>query len=410
MPNMTRTIANTTTAKQERPTTNMMVNATESPTTSAWSHVKMNRLAFFLLLQTAFYMEPAEPIFANHSHDAIPVTFIPNERWKNQRHSMLRRRPTRTSQQVAAPFETSTSTIIDRPQESVTNVLPLTNNSKDDDPWSWNTVQECVDLWELTPEETLKLHCLQTKLADIDHPKNTPYEAVRFLKEYKGDVDQAEEKFRNMIQWRQENHVDTMIESYRPPKLFDYYPAGVLEGVDYDGDPIHVERTGAADSYGLYEKYGRDEMFQHAIWLREIQSRGKWQENYKAKQGHPVKQFTVIMDMDGLNRKQHLNPSVLRVGQEVSRFVQDNYPAYTKRIIIIRSPAIFKLAFMAFKPFLDESIRERIIIAPNNEYCLEVLAKYMDLRVLPPAICPEYGRGRAVEEFEDVIWEGGKIL
>jgi len=125
-----------------------------------------------------------------------------------------------------------------------------------------------------------------------------------------------------MIEWRKEAGADTMLEDYSTSPLFDYFPAGILKGVDLEGDPVHVERTGAADSLSLLNRHGRDEFIKYGIWLRETQSHGEWTKEYELEHGHPVKQFTILMDMKGLNRRQLAFP-LISVGQHISRIIQD---------------------------------------------------------------------------------------
>ena len=295
------------------------------------------------------------------------------------------------------PIASTSVATLERPQEDTT-----TTTSK----WSLQNLQGAATLWDLTPEETTNLQTLRDNLEDIAHPKNDPYEVARFLKEY-GDVAVVERNFRKMISWRLKNEVDTLLQQGRP-EIQSYFPAGVLEGVDHDGDPIHLERTGVADTSAVLRHFGYDAMYEHAIWLREAQSNAdtEWQKNYERTQGHKVKQFTIIMDMAGLSRK-NMSPILLTLGQEVSRMVQDNYSGFTKRIIFLRSPAIFRFAFNTFKPFIDDNMKERIVFANGENYCSE-LEKYLDTSVLPKEVCPENGQGRSVQEF-NTRWEGGPM-
>ena len=284
---------------------------------------------------------------------------------------------------------------LERPQDNTTTSR-----------WSSQHIQGAATLWELSPEETASLQTLRDNLEDIKHPKNDPYEVARFLKEY-GDVSVVERNFRKMVSWRLKNEVDTLLQQGRP-EIQSYFPAGVLEGVDHDGDPIHLERTGVADTSAILRHFGYDAMYEHAIWLREAQSNAdtEWQKNYERTQGHKVKQFTIIMDMAGLSRK-NMSPILLTLGQEVSRMVQDNYSGFTKRIIFLRSPAIFRFAFNTFKPFIDDNMKERIVFANGDNYCDE-LEKYLDTSVLPKEVCPENGQGQSVHEF-NTRWEGGPM-
>lgn len=271
--------------------------------------------------------------------------------------------------------------------------------------WAPEQIEECSELWNLTVEEKEKLMQLRDQITDVDHWKNDPFELVRFLKEFKFHLKTTEQKFRASIEWRIKNNADTILEDYQPPVLFNYFPMGVLEGADKDGDPIYIERSGVADTLALLQRFGRDEMIKQAIWGRELMSRGPWQRDWPH-HNHRIRSFTAILDLKGLNRS-HLSPSLVPVGQEVTRLVQDNYPGIGKKILIIRAPYLFRFVWSIFKHFVDPHVKDLMEIATDKE-SEAVLAKYMDLNVLPNEIIPSQGAGRAIRGYE-TIWEGGPL-
>jgi hypothetical protein len=268
------------------------------------------------------------------------------------------------------------------PTSSVSTTTSTTTSSTtpNEDPWSPANVQACATLWNLTDDQVSKLRQLHTLLCDnnnknhkkdskkmikknenvdddddVDsiahHWKNDPFEVVRFCKDFHFDVDLVHSKFCKMIAWRQEHQVDSILQDYSPPTMFRYFPFGVLADLDHDGDPIYIERTGMADTLGLLKRYGKEEMIQQAIWVRELMTRGPWleqeEDERQPQQQQPslsssspttasqprkrrkFKYFTVILDMKGLNRH-HLHPSLIPVGQHVTRLVQDNYAGLGK--------------------------------------------------------------------------------
>ena len=135
----------------------------------------------------------------------------------------------------------------------------VTANKSYEARWATDQVKECTELWDLTVEEKDKLLLLQDHIKDIDHWKNDPFEVVRFLKEFRFNLKTTEQKFRASIQWRLENNADNILEEYQPPVLFNYFPMGVIEGVDHNSDPVYIERSGVADTLGLLHPFGRDE-------------------------------------------------------------------------------------------------------------------------------------------------------
>ena len=268
--------------------------------------------------------------------------------------------------------------------------------------WSPDLVNECVELWNLSAEERGALLLLKDKIRDVSHWKNDPFEVVRFLKEFRFHLGTTEEKFRSMIRWRLEHDADRKLEDYHPPILFNYFPSAVMAGTDYDGDPVYIERTGAGDTLGLLKRYGKEEMIQQAIWNCELRSRGPWQKDFPTR----VRHFTCIVDLKGLNRS-HMSPSLVPVGQQVTRLLQDNYAGIGKNILVVRAPYIFRFVWNIFKHFIDPHVKDLIEIATEKE-TEELLAKHMDVSIMPEEIVPGKGRGKAVSGYEPV-WEGGPL-
>jgi hypothetical protein len=272
--------------------------------------------------------------------------------------------------------------------------------------WSEENIPAVIQLWSLNEKQVAALRQFQDLIADVKHWKNEPHTAVMFLLEHRWNPKSTERHFRKMIEWRQDNNVDTILDDYRPPKDFNYFPVAILKGLDRDGDPIHVERSGVAQPWSLLERYGHEEMVKEVIWTREVESRGLWVDAYQRKHKRPMTRLTVVIDLQGLSNK-HIRPGVLHLAAEISKIVQVNWPAaVAKRIIVIRAPLIFRIAWKFLKPFLYESVQEMLVFATTSNY-LDVLDKYMDISVLPKCINPD-GMGEAVDEFSPV-WDGGPL-
>ena len=182
----------------------------------------------------------------------VPYDRFLRERGHHRHHRLQVQLPVQPVIRVAVKSDT-----IDIGSGTVTRTA---NNA-----WNTPTIEFCRTLWNLTPEQTFQLCQLGERLTTehkggsiVTHPKNNPYDVARFVVEYgqSKSLDEIEAKFRSMIAWRQEHNIDDVLETYSPPSLYRYFPGGVLWGVDGDGDPIHVERTVAADSSGLLQEYG----------------------------------------------------------------------------------------------------------------------------------------------------------
>lgn len=163
---------------------------------------------------------------------------------------------------------------------------------------------------------------------------------VRFLRDAHS-VKGAERMFRKFIHFRLQR-ADRVLQDYRPdPVLKSHFPMTLLNGFDKDGDGVWLERPGVTDCYGLYDRFGREELLRYCLWARESACHSPWRRAYEAeKQQTP--RMTCVVDLYGLNRS-HLRPVLLPVLADVVRDIQEYYCGFIKKIIIIREPPIFKV-------------------------------------------------------------------
>ena len=287
----------------------------------------------------------------------------------------------------------------------------VTNN------WNASNLAQVVESWKFTAEQQAKLQDFQQRIADISHWKNDPAEAARFLQEHNFDLIKAERMFRGMIQWRQSHGIDTFMEDYgEPPPIFQYSPIFLLKGLDKDQDPIFVQRLGRIDGRGLYHRLGAPAMVQAFRFVSELQTsrtcgiKEEWQwqtRYYEPLVGRRMTQLTILVDLDGLSVRL-IRPALLGIVQETARVAQDHYPGLAKRVIVIRAPKIFQMAWKIAKHFYDARVHHKFVFAEQDAY-LDVLREYMDLDVLPSVIYDQ-GHGQPMPGwFEKIHMEGGRI-
>jgi len=272
------------------------------------------------------------------------------------------------------------------------------------DAWSEENVQQTAIYWELTEEQAADLRQLGHRLRDVDYWKNTPHEVVRFLLHAccNYDIDAAETMFRDSVNWRLENKVDSILQDYRPPQeMLDHYPGAIMKGVDKDGDPIFVARNGSTDGPGLLKRFGREEMLRHGIWEREMVWNGDWKREWERESGRPLKRLLIIDDVEGLQLvRTILNRGLMEVFRETVHMDKYNYPQSVKKFMVVRVPKIFETVWSVLKRGMDQLAVERLVIT-NPKHYVQELEKVVDLELLPEIIVPGIGKGEARPGFPD---------
>lgn len=257
--------------------------------------------------------------------------------------------------------------------------------------WLPSQVQECVDLFELNEKQTAQLWELKDRLSDRSEVwSNGPFEVARFVLEHtcQGDVDIMEKRIRKACEWREENGLDTILETFTPPNLIHTFPAAIMEGTDRDGDVLCCTRQG--DPLGILQRVGKDEMVKSLMWGLEFIIRGPWQR----KHGRP-KRATAVVDLRGLNRR-HYHPSLLVLVRVLANPIQSHYPYVMKKVLVINAPALFRFVWTIIKPFVLPHLRALMEVATEAE-SKTLMEKYVDLKELPDIFAPRIGKGKHVE-------------
>lgn len=250
---------------------------------------------------------------------------------------------------------------------------------------------------------------LQERISDIKHWKNDPYEVIRHFKECNGDLDKVEDTFRAMIQWRQENDMETFLLRYGSPHpLFHFLPVSVLHGTDKEGDPIYLVRVGACDFYPFVKYFGSDAIVDYIIFIREMTNHPQFWKRYEKENGRRVRNYTVLFDLEGLSMR-HLKSCIRSTMKQTSQISQKYYAGWCKRILYIRAPSISMYVWRFAAPFFNPQLQEIMQLAGSHDY-LTLLDKYIDRKILPVEICPNEGKGRPMPGyFENVKLHGGPL-
>jgi len=212
--------------------------------------------------------------------------------------------------------------------------------------WSKESFQKVVQAWKLKTDEQQRLMELKVAVKDVTSWKNNPLDLVRFMRSPGKSV---EDRLREMIDWREKQGADQLVELYRPHRaLLWYIPSAILKGLDKDGDPIYLERGGVMDGVGLLQHFDKNDIIKHIVWLREIATRGDYVQEYEQRTGRAPAQVTILYDMQGMSSR---DLKALPLFKEIVTINQTRYCGLAKRIILLRAPAAFQVIWNIAKHF-----------------------------------------------------------
>lgn len=222
---------------------------------------------------------------------------------------------------------------------------------------------------------------LKASVADIlrpGYPLHEDSQLLKYLTARRYDVKKAELMFRQSMEFREKMRSDYILNEFKAAEVLLKYMTGGIACFDRDGCPVRIEKFGNLDTKGMvYSCHPRElERFkifeqEHALLLMRQQS---------AKLGKKVDKLVVIMDLDNISTKQLWRPG-LQLYLNLVKLLEDNYPEFVKRLIVVNAPRIFPMFYKVCKPLISEDMRKKLLVL-GSEY-KEDLLKLISSEELP---------------------------
>lgn len=254
-------------------------------------------------------------------------------------------------------------------------------------------------LGDLTTMEESEFTQLRTKVISFckksQYPLPEDSTILRFLKAREFNSEKAFEMISRSLYWRQAEGADEVLTNWEQPEvLADYLPGG-WHRTDVNGHPVFILRIGPLDVKGLLRSVTEEDLMKQIVYINEIGM--KLAKEATEKNGKPVSDFTCICDFEGLGLKHLWRPGI-SVFQKLITQDTANYPETMNKLLVVRAPLLFPVAWSIVRNVFDERTRNKIVVLGDNY--LEQLSTYIPTENIPTFLggtCPtEFSSGGTV--------------
>ncbi|XP_022234796.2 protein real-time [Drosophila obscura] len=238
-------------------------------------------------------------------------------------------------------------------------------------------------LGQLSPMQESKLLELRKMLDGVDDLERVPsYQTIlRFLSARDWHVSQAFAMLCDSLQWRKEHRIDALLEEYtKPAVVVEHFPGG-WHHHDKDGRPIYILRLGHMDVKGLLKSLGMEGLLRLALHICE---EGIQKINESAERlDKPVLNWSLLVDLEGLSMRHLWRPGIKAL-LYIIETVERNYPETMGRVLVVRAPRVFPIAWTIVSAFIDEHTRSKFLFyGPDCAHTTDGLAQYIDEEIVP---------------------------
>ncbi|XP_075422265.1 SEC14-like protein 5 [Ascaphus truei] len=221
-------------------------------------------------------------------------------------------------------------------------------------------------LGQLTPMQESCLIQLRQWLQDTHKGKIPKDEHIlRFLRARDFNIEKTREMLCQSLSWRKQYQVDYILQTWRPSPILEEYYAGGWHYHDRDGRPLYILRLGQMDTKGLLKALGEESILRHVLSINE-EGQKKCEENTH-QFGRPIRSWTCLVDLEGLNMRHLWRPGVKAL-LRIIEVVEANYPETLGRLLIVRAPRVFPVLWTLVSPFINENTRQKFVIYSGNNY------------------------------------------
>ncbi|CAG7730679.1 unnamed protein product [Allacma fusca] len=246
---------------------------------------------------------------------------------------------------------------------------------------------------EPTQEELKLLKLFKKKVDDLEltSGQSTNHDLLRWIRARNNNLEKAEEMLRKSIAWRRENDIDNILTWTAPADITSRCHVK-MEGSDEDNSPILTSFLGRVDMKRIYQLGLRGEYLKFSSQLFErILEKCR---NRTTRDGHPVTQFILIVDMEGFSSSTLMSKGAINMSLDYLKIFEANYPETLKKFVLVNANNVTMMMYNLAKHLMSaETMRKFQILGTEPSKWKPVL-----LEIVPAdQLCPRFGGTKKCE-------------
>ncbi|OMO83156.1 hypothetical protein CCACVL1_11540 [Corchorus capsularis] len=212
---------------------------------------------------------------------------------------------------------------------------------------------------------------------------------LKLLRAREFKVNDALQMLENILQWRKENNIDSILEE---DFGVDLASASYMNGTDKEGHPICYNICGVFENEELYkETFGTEEKRGKFLrWRFQLMEKGIQKLDLKPGGVTSLLQINDLKNSPAPSRKE-----IRIVLKQIVAALQDNYPEFVARNIFINVPFWFYALNALLSPFLTQRSKSKFVVARPAKVT-ETLLKYIPAEEVPI----QYGGFKKENDYE----------
>jgi len=212
--------------------------------------------------------------------------------------------------------------------------------------------------------EIAALQKFKPRVSDVlpDEYNRKDENLIRWLRARDLDLNKAEELLRKSMQWREDNKIESILESGMNAESSKLFPFN-YDGKDKEGRLVVTVPFGEWDIRDSVEKDGPERFTHYTKQMLEMVNRKVREIHEKENNNQPRGiRYTIICDYAEFSLRQMANMKSVNTILNIVGVYEAHYPETMQTAFIINAPSAFSILFNLMKPLMTGRTLNKIKI------------------------------------------------